>query len=80
VTNTADTGKQIDEAESIMRMMRRRLRQERAGGPAPGGYTTCRARRRRNALEDSRAPVLLADGNQLRHQRFDIIYRHQLTQ
>jgi hypothetical protein len=29
VANTADTGKQIDEAEPIMRMMRRRLRQER---------------------------------------------------
>ena len=64
VANTADTSKQIDEAEPIMRMMRRRLRQERAQvGLLLPGDTTCRARYRRNALEDSRAPVLLADGN-----------------
>lgn len=81
MTNAADTGKQIDEAESIMRMMRRRLRQERAQvGLLLRSYTTCRARYRRNALQYSRAPVLLADGNQLREQRFDIIYRHQLAQ
>jgi len=44
--------------------MRRRLRQERAQvGLLLAGDTTCRARYRRNALEDSRAPVLLADGN-----------------
>ncbi len=56
----ADTGKQIDKAESIVRMMGRRRRQQRRQmSDLLRTQTRCRAAEGRHALEDRRAPVLL---------------------
>ena len=81
VADPADTGKQIDKAERIMRVMSwRRRQQRRQMGDLLRTQTPRRAGERRHALEDRRAPVLFADAYQFGDQRFHIIDRHQLTQ
>ena len=50
--------------------------------PVPGKHNSQAAGRpghRGDALEYRRAPVLFPNGNQLRHQRFHIVYCHQLA-
>ena len=67
----ANTGKQIDKTEPIVRMMGRRRRQERRQmSNFLRAQTLRHAAKRRHALEDRRAPVLFADAHQFGNQRF----------
>ncbi|VDR26291.1 Uncharacterised protein [Raoultella terrigena] len=81
VANAADTGEQIDKAECIIRMVSRgRGSSDARCASSRWPKTASRPGHRGDALEYCRAPVLFPDGNQLRHQRFHIIYCHQLAQ
>lgn len=78
--NTADAREKIDKTKGVMRMMRWRRRQPcfKKGEFIVAQTMPCRVHH--YALEDDRAPVLLAQAVKVRHQRFNIVDFQQLTQ
>jgi hypothetical protein len=76
----ADTGKQIDEPESIMGMVGRRWRQQRCQTGILIGRNTAAARSTVATRLRSPGSSAIANGQQKCHQRFHIVYCHQLAQ
>ena len=79
-TNAANTGKKIDKAKGIMRMMRRWFRQQsiQMNELAVAEAMPCFISN--HSLKDGRAPAVLANAIQMSNQRFHVIYFKQLGQ